>query len=129
MGTFRSGSWCPGSPRVTEFHHGVDLAAPHGTGVKATADGSILSAAYEKSLGYYVKIDHGYGITTLYAHLSQIDVSVGQEISRNDIIGRVGNTGRSTGTHLHYGIIVNGLAVDPMKFTPVIQATQPAQAG
>jgi murein DD-endopeptidase MepM/ murein hydrolase activator NlpD len=106
----------PFNRQVIEFHNGVDIMAPYGTPVKAPADGTVLSAAYESSWGYRITIDHGYSVTTFYAHLSRMDARPGQEVKGGAVIGRTGNSGRSTGTHLHYSILVNGQAVDPMRF-------------
>lgn len=111
----------PFNPQVIEFHHGIDIMAPYGTPLKATADGIILSAAYDSGWGYCITIDHGYSVTTLYAHLSQMDKHPGQEVKRGAIIGYTGNSGRSTGSHLHYGILINGQAVDPLKFSQETQ--------
>jgi murein DD-endopeptidase MepM/ murein hydrolase activator NlpD len=83
--------------------------------VHATADGTIISASMNGSYGNLVVIDHGYGITTRYGHLSRFAVSDGQQIHRGDVIGYVGSTGRSTSSHLHYEILVNGQLTNPMK--------------
>lgn len=101
---------------ITEFHNGIDLMVPTGTTVKAPADGVVLSAAYEGGWGNRIRIDHGYGIVTFYAHLSQMNVHAGQKIKCGDNIGASGNTGRSTGSHLHYGATVNNRPVDPLLF-------------
>ncbi|MCL1851770.1 MAG: M23 family metallopeptidase [Peptococcaceae bacterium] len=106
----------PFNSNAIEFHNGVDLVAPYGTPVKASADGRIISAAEEGGWGLRVKIDHGYGIITFYAHLSQMDAQPGQEVKRGDIIGYLGNSGRSTGNHLHYGAFVNGQPFNPLEF-------------
>jgi murein DD-endopeptidase MepM/ murein hydrolase activator NlpD len=98
------------------MHYGSDFAAPHGTPIYATADGVITKAGWATGYGRLIKIKHDFGIETRYAHLSKIRVKVGQKVSRGDRIGDMGNTGRSTGTHLHYEIRVNGNAVNPMKY-------------
>jgi murein DD-endopeptidase MepM/ murein hydrolase activator NlpD len=100
------------------FHAGVDIAAPTGTEVESTADGIVLSAGPDAGYGNSVLIDHGYGITTRYGHLSRIDVVVGQEVKRGQVIGAVGMTGRATGPHLHYEVHVQDTPVNPAKYLP-----------
>ncbi len=101
-------------------HDGVDLAAPQGTQVFAAADGVVESVAARSSLspgyGREVIIDHGFGFKTRYSHLSQVLVRPGQKVSRWDVIGLVGQTGRATGPHLHYEVLVNGLPVNPLDY-------------
>jgi hypothetical protein len=100
-----------------DFHKGLDLAAPIGTPVYAPADGTVLSADWSKSgYGLMIILDHGYGLTTRYAHLSEALVTVGQKISRGELIAKVGTTGRSTGPHLHYEAILGEVNVDPQNF-------------
>lgn len=99
----------------TEFHSGVDLKASYEP-VYATGAGTVIEAKYLSGYGYTVIIDHGYGITTKYAHNSKLYVSVGDEVVRGDKISKSGNTGRSTGPHLHYEILVDGEPVDPLEF-------------
>ena len=103
-------------PRWGTMHYGTDMAAKHGSAILATADGVINFAGWEKGYGKLVKIKHDFGYETRYAHLSKISVSVGQRISQGDRIGKMGNTGRSTGTHLHYEIRRNGKPINPMKY-------------
>ena len=105
----------PFSRRV-RHHDGVDISAKKGTPVRATASGVVLKAEYISEYGNSVLIDHGDGIRTLYAHLSEIGVSRGAKVSRGDGIGCVGSTGRSTGNHLHYEVHVNGHNVNPSKY-------------
>ncbi|HZS45736.1 MAG TPA: M23 family metallopeptidase [Blastocatellia bacterium] len=100
----------------TEFHPGLDIAVPSGTGVAATADGLVIYAAWRNGYGNAVVIDHGGGITTRYGHLSALEVTAGQQIHRGDVIGRAGSTGRSTGPHVHYEVRENNVPLDPMKF-------------
>lgn len=95
-------------------HLGTDFAAPHGTPIYSTADGVITHAGWLSGYGRLIKVRHEFGIETRYAHLSAIRVEVGQRVSRGERIGDMGNTGRSTGTHLHYEIRVGGKAVNPM---------------
>ncbi len=102
--------------RGTRMHEGQDLAGDYGTPVYATADGVVSYADWDSGYGRLVKIDHAFGIETRYAHLSQIRVASGQKVSRGDRIGDMGNSGRSTGTHLHYEVRIGGTAVNPMTF-------------
>jgi murein DD-endopeptidase MepM/ murein hydrolase activator NlpD len=95
------------------LHAGLDVAAAPGSPVYATADGVVTFAGYDEGFGKLVTIDHGYGVSTRYGHNSQIYVQVGQKLSRWDVIASVGNTGRSTGPHLHYEVRVNGIPRDP----------------
>ena len=103
-------------PRWGTMHYGTDMAAKHGSAILATADGVINFAGWEKGYGKLIKIKHDFGYETRYAHLSKINVSVGQRVSQGDRIGKMGNTGRSTGTHLHYEIRRNGKPINPMKY-------------
>lgn len=100
---------------ASDFHPGLDISADHGQPVHATADGTVESAAYTGNYGNLVVIDHGYGITTRYGHLSRFAVAGGQQIRRGSVIGYVGSTGRSTSSHLHYEILVNGKLTNPMR--------------
>lgn len=97
----------------SSLHAGLDIAAAPGSPVYAPADGVVTYAGYDESYGKMVTIDHGYGVSTRFGHTSQIYVQVGQKISRWDVIASVGNTGRSTGPHLHYEVRVNGVPRDP----------------
>ena len=100
-----------------QFHNGVDFAGHEGTPVVATADGEIEKVSRDKRLGYYVAIKHGFGRRTLYGHLKERpSLTVGQLVKRGDVIGKMGNTGRSTGPHLHYSVFKNRRAEDPAKF-------------
>jgi len=98
------------------FHAGVDICAPFGTSVEATAEGIVLHAGPDTGYGNEVLVDHGYGITTKYGHLSKIFVVVGQEVKRGQTIGAVGMTGKATGPHLHYEVIVHETPVNPAKY-------------
>jgi murein DD-endopeptidase MepM/ murein hydrolase activator NlpD len=98
------------------MHAGLDIAAAPGSPVYAPADGVVSFAGYDESYGKLVSIDHGYGVITRFGHNSQLYVQVGQKISRWDVISAVGNTGRSTGPHLHYEVRVNGTPVDPINY-------------
>lgn len=101
-----------------EMHEGVDIAAPRGTSVFAAANGVVRVAGWNGGFGNAVFIDHGFGMSTVYAHLHRINVRVGQQVTKGQLIGLVGSTGRSTGPHLHYEVRVNGQAVNPMRFLP-----------
>jgi murein DD-endopeptidase MepM/ murein hydrolase activator NlpD len=96
-----------------EFHPGLDIAAPTGTTVTATAAGTVMLAQWYGGYGNYILIDHGGGISSGYGHLSAIYVSVGQHVQKGQAIGAVGSTGQSTGPHLHFEIRINGKPVDP----------------
>ena len=99
------------------YHSGIDLAANRGTPVRASGKGKVIYAGYSQGgYGNVIKIDHGYGFVTLYAHLNKISVNKGDTVTRGFIIGQVGSTGRSTGPHLHYELQRNGKAVNPLKY-------------
>ncbi|MGZ3742994.1 MAG: M23 family metallopeptidase [Pseudobdellovibrionaceae bacterium] len=98
------------------MHAGLDIAAAPGSPVYAPADGVVSYAGYDQGYGKLVSIDHGYGVSTRFGHTSQIYVQVGQKVSKWDVIAAVGNTGRSTGPHLHYEVRINGTPVDPINF-------------
>ncbi|HEY0407232.1 MAG TPA: peptidoglycan DD-metalloendopeptidase family protein [Pyrinomonadaceae bacterium] len=102
----------------SEFHTGQDIATLSGTPVAAAANGTVIFAGCQNGYGQIVIIDHGDGLTTRYGHLSKIETSVGQSITRGEILGRVGSTGRSTGPHLHYEVRINDKPVDPMQYLP-----------
>jgi murein DD-endopeptidase MepM/ murein hydrolase activator NlpD len=98
------------------MHKGIDLAAPVGTPVHATADGLVSRADWFSSYGLYVSIEHGGNIETRYGHMSRLNVAAGQQIHKGDIIGYVGTTGRSTGPHLHDEVRIAGEAVNPVPY-------------
>lgn len=98
------------------FHRGLDISARRGTPVHAPADGVVVFAGRNGGLGKTIRISHGFGFTTLYGHLHEMSVELGDEIHRGDLIGSVGNTGRSTGSHLHYEVHEDGKAKDPLYF-------------
>lgn len=102
--------------RWGRMHKGTDFAAPHGTPIYATADGVVTHAGWLSGYGRLVKIEHAFGIETRFAHNSKLHVKVGQRVSRGQKISDMGNTGRSTGTHLHYEVRVSGKAVNPMTY-------------
>lgn len=98
------------------FHPGVDIHANIGTPVRAPADGRIVQAGWNAGYGISIMIDHENDVQTLYGHLSRIELRVGQEVKRGQIIGLTGTTGRSTGPHLHYEVHVNGAPVNPYRY-------------
>jgi len=103
-------------PRGGRLHEGVDLAGPIGTPIYATADGVVKYAGRQSGYGLIVIIQHAFGIETRYAHQSRLRVTKGQRVSRGERIGDMGNTGRSSGSHVHYEVRVGGKAVNPMNF-------------
>lgn len=106
----------PFNPFITQFHRGVDLANNHGTPIVATANGTVSFSGYRAGHGNVLIISHGYGFSTLYAHLTRFAVREGARVSRGQVIGYMGSTGRSTGVHLHYEVHVNGVAVNPVNY-------------
>ncbi|HSG34616.1 MAG TPA: M23 family metallopeptidase [Sphingomonadaceae bacterium] len=102
--------------RQRRSHKGVDLAAPSGSPVYATADGIVARADWYGTYGNYIQIEHGGELQTRYAHLSGYAVAAGDRVQKGDLIGYVGSTGRSTGPHLHYEVRVAGEAVDPSPY-------------
>lgn len=99
-----------------EFHKGLDIANRKGSPIISSADGTVSYAGQKGSLGNMVVIDHGYGIITQYAHLDKIIVEQGKRVHRSDVIGHMGNSGRSTGPHLHYEVHLHGVPVNPTKY-------------
>jgi len=100
--------------RGKDFHPGLDISAEYGVPVLATGDAIVTGAGPNGAYGNMVVLDHGFGILTKYGHLSRIAVTADQRVKRGDVIGYVGSTGRSTGSHLHYEVWMNGLLADPM---------------
>ena len=98
-----------------DFHPGLDIAANRGTPVRATADGTVSTAGYNGNYGNSVLIEHGFSISTRFGHMSRLAVREGQQIRRGDVVGYVGSTGRATGAHLHYEILVNGSPINPLR--------------
>jgi murein DD-endopeptidase MepM/ murein hydrolase activator NlpD len=109
------------------FHKGIDLAAAKGTPVHATADGVILKAEWDGGYGKLVVIDHGNGIETYYAHLSQFEILPGQEVRRGQVIALSGGTGHATGPHLHYEVRIGGVPVNPYKYLAKSSLTLPTK--
>ncbi|MDD2961275.1 MAG: M23 family metallopeptidase [Muribaculaceae bacterium] len=101
---------------ISKFHEGLDFAADTGTPIYATGNGKVIEAEWNSGYGNMIDISHGYNYVTRYAHLSKIDVKAGQEVKRGDKIGEVGNTGKSTGSHLHYEVRYKGEAQNPINY-------------
>ncbi len=99
-----------------EFHSGIDIATKLGAPIQAPADGIVTNVEKRPDLGLLIQVEHGKGISTLYAHLFRSAVSKGQVVKRGEVIGYVGNSGRSTGAHLHYSVNLNGVYVNPRKY-------------
>ncbi|MBE7033343.1 MAG: peptidase M23 [Ruminococcaceae bacterium] len=102
--------------KTPKFHSGIDIGAGYGLEIRAAADGVVTLAATNGGYGKCVVINHGSGITTLYAHCSSINVSVGEKVSKGQLIAKVGSTGVSTGPHLHFEVRINGTTTDPLKY-------------
>lgn len=98
------------------FHAGMDFTAPTGTDIYATGNGRVLSAGWQQGYGNCVEIDHGFGYVTLYGHMHSISVNAGQTVKRGEVIGLVGNTGKSTGPHLHYEVHYKGEIMNPQNY-------------
>ena len=97
-------------------HAGIDIAAPQGTSIKAAAGGTVTFSGWSGGYGYCIKLDHGNGVTTVYAHCSQLLASVGQTVSQGEVIAKVGSTGNSTGPHLHLEVRKNGITYNPQNY-------------
>lgn len=106
----------PFTSRGSEFHKGVDFAAYYGQTVSSTGDGMVIFSGWHAGYGRTVIISHGYGITTLYGHNSKLLVKQGDKVKKGQAIAKAGNTGRSTGTHLHYEVKLNGKNVNPSNY-------------
>ena len=121
---------CPGYTRISSYfgprpqptagastnHKGVDLAAPYGSAILASAAGVVTTSTYSSSAGNYIVIAHGNGTSTVYMHCSALLVSVGETVEQGEKIAKVGSTGYSTGNHLHFGVIKNGTYVNPLNY-------------
>jgi murein DD-endopeptidase MepM/ murein hydrolase activator NlpD len=99
-----------------EFHKAIDIATRIGKPIQAPADGIVAEVAFQNDVGQMIRIDHGHGISTFYGHLSKAVVRAGATVHKGDRIGYVGNSGRSTGSHLHYAVMLNGVPVNPRKY-------------
>ena len=102
--------------KTAKFHNGMDFSANIGTPVYATGDGVIKKAGWQSGYGKIIIVSHGFGYETWYAHLNKYNVRVGQKVVRGEVIGEVGNTGKSTGPHLHYEVHVKGKVVNPVNY-------------
>ncbi|MHB9056875.1 MAG: peptidoglycan DD-metalloendopeptidase family protein [Paludibacteraceae bacterium] len=98
------------------FHEGMDFTAPVGTDIYATGNGTVIEAGWQQGYGNSVLLDHGFGYQTFYAHMSEVKVKVGQSVTRGEIIGLVGSTGKSTGPHLHYEVHYKGQIMNPQNY-------------
>src|SRR5207247_4106436 len=107
--------------RGYEYHEGQDIDAAYGTAVQAAANGRVTIAGRQRGYGNVVYVDHGSGLSTRYGHLSQINVTVGQTVTRGQTIGLVGSTGRSTGPHLHYEVRINNQVMNPLNYLPAAE--------
>lgn len=103
--------------RSKKFHHGIDIIARTDTPVRSAATGTVHYLGYKKGLGNTIIVDHGNGIRTLYGHLNRFLVSSGQTVAKGEVIAGAGSTGRSTSTHLHFSVLIDGKSVDPLQFT------------
>lgn len=103
--------------KTAMMHWGCDFTAPVGSEIYCTGNGKVIEANYERrGLGYHVIVEHGFGYRTVYGHMSKIAVKPGQKVNRGDVLGYVGNTGTSTGPHLHYEVVKNGDKINPINF-------------
>ena len=103
----------PFNSRKSEFHNGLDIAASYGTPIRAAGAGKVIFTGWQSGYGYTVIINHGYGYVSYYHHNSKITISQGAWVKRGDLIARMGSTGRSTGTHVHFGVTLNGKYINP----------------
>lgn len=103
--------------KVRTMHHGIDFAGPIGTPVYSTGDGIVLEAGYSFSgYGNQVVVDHGFGYKTRYAHLHKVNVKIGDKVKRAEMVGTLGNSGKSTGPHLHYEVLIRNSSVNPLNY-------------
>lgn len=116
----------PFGGRSYEKHNGIDFTGPYGTPIVATGDGTIVRSDYYGGYGKAVVIDHGYGLETLYAHMSELELDAGTKVNRGEVIGYLGSTGRSSGPHLHYTIYHNGEAVNPREYLTLNESSSVA---
>jgi len=111
----------PFGGRSSEFHRGIDIPAPPGTLVRAPADGTVLASGHSGGgYGLLITIDHGYGLVTRYGHLESVLAEAGQTVLRGQPVARSGNSGRSTGPHLHYEILLGGVPADPLELLAAV---------
>jgi murein DD-endopeptidase MepM/ murein hydrolase activator NlpD len=102
--------------RAREFHRGIDIATKMGVPIAAPADGIAAEVAYDREMGHMIRINHGHGMVTWYGHLMKSAVKEGTFVNKGAVIGYIGNSGRSTGSHLHYSVFLNGVPVNPRKY-------------
>ena len=102
--------------KTQKFHSGVDLAAPGGSNILAAETGKVISAGWNGGYGNCLVVDHGGGVSTLYAHASKLCVSKGDYVTKGQVIAKVGTTGNSTGNHLHFEVLIGGKTTDPMAY-------------
>ena len=112
-----------------EFHTGIDISAPNGVPIRATGDGTVQEAQMSNGYGREVVIDHGHGVETVYGHMSGFAVIAGQEVVRGQVIGYVGHSGRTTGSHLHYEVRIRNTPVNPHKYLRTTLADLGAEVG
>lgn len=106
----------PPTSGASSFHRGLDIGGSYGSNIVAALSGTVITASYNRSSGYYVEISHGNGVVTRYQHSSKLLVSPGQKVMQGDVIALVGSTGISTGPHLHFSLVINGSNVDPYPY-------------
>lgn len=105
--------------KVRRFHNGVDMNVPVGTAVRAAQSGRVAMLGSSRTSGNYIVLDHGHGVKTSYLHLDEQDVSWGDEVEAGQLIGKSGNSGMSTGPHLHFVVRIGGRSIDPARFQPI----------
>lgn len=101
---------------VRKFHHGIDINCNYGTEVRSPGDGKVIVVERQAGFGLVVEVDHGFGYKTIFAHLSKAEVKIGEKVKRGQLIARSGNSGLSTGPHLHYEVYHDGISLDPTNF-------------
>ena len=123
-GVFSSGFGWRRDPftRRWKFHGGLDLAGDYGTPVRSTAPGTVIRAEWSRSYGQVVEVDHGFGLTTLYAHCARLLVAAGDRVTAGQVVGRMGSTGRSTAVHLHFEVRLDGQPVNPLTYLRAARA-------
>jgi murein DD-endopeptidase MepM/ murein hydrolase activator NlpD len=125
-GVFSSGFGWRRDPftRRWKFHGGLDLAGDYGTPIRSTSPGTVVRAEWSRSYGQVVEVDHGFGLTTLYAHCARLLVAAGDRVSAGDVIARMGSTGRSTAVHLHFEVRLDGQPVNPLSYLRAARAAR-----
>jgi murein DD-endopeptidase MepM/ murein hydrolase activator NlpD len=105
--------------RTKGFHHGVDIAAPKGTKVKAARGGTVVFRGRKRGFGKLIIVDHGGGVESYYAHLSGFSARKGEKVKRGEVIGKVGRSGKASGHHLHFELRQHGRSIDPRAYVPL----------